>query len=97
MLTLVARDPSKRRVKPTPTVELFPLTIESESEDSDFKIEEDSDSGSHSSSDSSDETESESSDEVSESEQNCFVNGSSTAHLSEGFIHLNNYIFLKYI
>ena len=74
MLTLVARDPSKRRVKPTPTVELFPLTIESESEDSDFKIE-----------------------EVSESEQNCFVNGSSTAHLPEGFIHLNNYFFLKYI
>ena len=37
----VARDPSKRRVKPTPTVELFPLTLESESEDSDFKLEDD--------------------------------------------------------
>ena len=36
----MARDPSKRRVKPTPTVELFPLTMESESEDSDFKIDE---------------------------------------------------------
>ncbi len=85
-LFLVARDPSKRRVKPTPTVELFPLTIESESEDSDFKIEEDdSDSGSGSSSDSIDESESESSEELSESEQNStHVNGSSTAPLSEG-------------
>ena len=41
----VARDPSKRRVKPTPTVELFPLTLESESEDSDFKIEDDETDG----------------------------------------------------
>jgi len=39
--TMLARDPSKRRVKPTPTVELFPLTLESESEDSDFKLEDD--------------------------------------------------------
>jgi hypothetical protein len=89
-LFLVARDPSKRRVKPTPTVELFPLTIESESEDSDFKLEEDdSDSGSGSSSDSIDESEPESSVELSESEQNStHVNGSSTAPLSEGVIFL---------
>jgi len=43
--TMLARDPSKRRVKPTPTVELFPLTLESESEDSDFKIEDDETDG----------------------------------------------------
>lgn len=84
----VARDPSKRRVKPTPTVELFPLTIESESEDSDFKIEEDdSDSASGSSSDSIDESEPESSEELSEPEQNStHVNGSSIAPLPEGVI-----------
>lgn len=68
----MARDPSKRRVKPTPTVELFPLTLESESEDSDFKLEDDSgsDSGSDSSSNISDESDSgESSSEESNVEQ----------------------------
>ncbi|KAK4019444.1 hypothetical protein OUZ56_001464 [Daphnia magna] len=82
--TMLARDPSKRRVKPTPTVELFPLTIESESEDSDFKIEEDdSDSASGSSSDSIDESETES-EELSESEQNkTLVNGTSTGPATE--------------
>lgn len=76
IVTSVARDPSKRRVKPTPTVELIPLTLESESEDSDFKIEDDSDSASGSSSDSSDESESENSEGISESEQMTVVNGS---------------------
>ena len=35
----VARDPSKRRVKPTAQADLLPLALESESEDSDFRIE----------------------------------------------------------
>lgn len=90
----VARDPSKRRVKPTPTVELFPLTIESESEDSDFKIEEDdSDSASGSSSDSIDESESESSEELSEPDQNSeHVNGSSAAPLIEGVLFIIGFV-----
>lgn len=95
----VARDPSKRRVKPTPTVELFPLTIESESEDSDFKIEEDdSDSASGSSSDSIDESESESSEELSEPDQNSeHVNGSSAAPLSEGVLFINGFVSCSFI
>lgn len=78
----MARDPSKRRVKPTPTVELFPLTLESESEDSDFKIEEDdsgSDSGSDSSSNISDESDAESSDDESDDEQHAHLSAPETA------------------
>lgn len=37
--TMLARDPSKRRVKPTAQADLLPLALESESEDSDFRIE----------------------------------------------------------
>ena len=81
MYKTMARDPSKRRVKPTPTVELFPLTLESESEDSDFKIDEDaedSDSGSGDTSESDDSDENEESDEdESETENNTSVNGNS--------------------
>ena len=42
----MARDPSKRKVKPTPTADLLPFALESESEDSDFKIEDDESDGS---------------------------------------------------
>lgn len=84
----VARDPSKRRVKPTPTVELFPLTLESESEDSDFKIEDgetdgdDSDSASLSSS-SSDALASENEETIADSEQLDKKNGLEAAGFTE--------------
>lgn len=90
----VARDPSKRRVKPTPTVELFPLTLESESEDSDFKIEDgetdgdDSDSASLSSS-SSDALASENEETIADSEQLDKKNGLEAA----GFIETDLLIF----
>lgn len=66
----VARDPSKRRVKPTATVELIPLALESESEDSDFKLEDDDSSASDSSSNSEDDSGSEEEDEEEESSGN---------------------------
>lgn len=70
-------------MKPTPTVELFPIALESESEDSDFKIEDnetdgdDSDSASVSSS-SSDTIGSENEAVINDSEQIKDKNGLET-------------------
>lgn len=77
----VARDPSKRQVKPTPTVELFPLTLESESEDSDFKIEEDDGSDSDSGTDESLSAESEESEA---SDEECII--TSGKPITEGML-----------
>ena len=84
----VARDPSKRRVKPTPTADLFPLALESESEDSDFRIEDNDSDGDSDDSDSESDSNESSSDEDEDEEATdagtakAVVNGSETP--SEG-------------
>lgn len=91
----VARDPSKRRVKPTPTVELIPLAMESESEDSDFKIEDD-DSASDSSSGSDESDESESEEEESSETEPSVLNGPAVAGISTSSVLILSLIYNNY-
>lgn len=95
----MARDPSKRRVKPTPTVDLIPLTLESESEDSDFKLEDD-DSATDSSSGSDDESDDDSSEEEEEESKESKLKSSVNGAAAQGLflfilltIQFSNFMF----